>query len=119
LELLEKKSHKLSSQVPGDIHVKISTILQGQAKLPDAFDHLVKAKEIYKQCIADLEGNEISDKEVLALKLVEVVTGIANICVDQGNIDNAAETYEVSLVYTQFKIIRQAEVFLSCFFFNQ
>ena len=80
------------SEIFGDINFKVSSILQGQSQLPSALNHLMIAKNTYKSCIENAKGGEL---DVLAAKLVEIVTGIANIYVDQSEIDNAAETYKV------------------------
>mmetsp|Transcript_124 Transcript_124/g.168 ORF Transcript_124/g.168 Transcript_124/m.168 type:complete len:379 (+) Transcript_124:167-1303(+) len=82
-------------QISGDIHVKISIILQSQGELEQALDFLVKAKNIYMKFIENLEEDE--SKEILATKLVEIITGIANVYVDIGEIESASNTYEESI----------------------
>ena len=145
-----------SKQTVGDIHVKLSSILQGQGELSYSLRYLTKARDIYKECanmmiqnqhqksqslddsqcyncassgrtlrsakggesILEHSSNKNNNNEhkidnvgvaksatesksmltdqVLALKIVEIITGIANIYVDKGDIDNATEHYQVS-----------------------
>lgn len=92
-KVLKKISEKgnETSEIFGDINFKVSSILQGQSQLPLALNHLMIAKKTYRSCI----DSEVGELDVLVAKLIEIVTGIANIYVDQGEIDNAAETYKV------------------------
>ncbi len=101
VEKYDKVLNKLSdngydhSEISGDINVKVSNILQGQGDLPLALNHLLTAREIYRTCVENIEDD---NNEVLAAKLLETVMGIANIYVDQGEINNAADTYQVSIL---------------------
>ena len=88
---------KLSPTDPtvGDINVKISTILQGRGELPSAVDHLLKANDVYKTAYA-VVGNE-EEESTLGQKIIEITTGIANVYVDMGRIEDASSFYEVSV----------------------
>ncbi len=79
-------------QTLGDINVKISSIKQGHAELEEALAFLVKAKDIYSECI---QKDKDAAKQALGVKLVETMTGMANIYVDQREIVKASEVYKV------------------------
>lgn len=103
LKAFEGKDDKSNNEVNGDINVKISSILQGQGDLTTALEHLFCAKEIYKKCI-DMDENDEVNVNIQAEKLIEIETGIANIYVDQGEIDNAENRYKVKYLYHSFRL---------------
>ena len=92
IDYLEKSSSECSEN-KGDICVKVSSILQGQGKLSLALEYLARAKDVYKDCIGKSDNAE---DEVLTIKLIETITGIANIYVDEREIEKASDTYRVS-----------------------
>ncbi len=80
----------------GDIFVKIATILQGKGELEAAIDHLVKAKKLYEKSSSMISDNDRKKKVLLGQKLVEVLTGIANLYVDSEELEKASSSYKVS-----------------------
>ena len=89
----------------GDINVKISAILQGRNEISAAIEHLLKAKQIYEESIQmkTILGED-ERKEILIEKIIEVLTGIANLQVNAGEIDNASDQYKVRLFLLTFFI---------------
>jgi tetratricopeptide (TPR) repeat protein len=88
-----------SNPTVGDIHVKISTIQQGKSKLQPAVEHLTNAMEIYKRAINESSGDNSEYVLVLQRKLVEIMTCIANIYVDMGEMEKANDMYHVSVIF--------------------
>ena len=92
------------TQISGDINVKTSSIMQGQGKLEEALVFLIKARDIYSKCMQQA-GDTVD--QALGIKLIETITGTANIYVDQGEIKKASDTYQVSEFWVIGKTICQ------------
>jgi len=88
--------------VVGDIHVKIATIHQEKRRPEKAVEHLTQAKDVYLNNITPCEGGGedtkiVSKENNLELKLVEIITNIANIYVDLSQMEKAHDTYVEAL----------------------
>jgi len=85
----------------GDIHVKIANIHQGDDRLEEAMEHLIRAKEVYyhnlTQCERAGEDTMAIRDDSLEQKWIEIVTNIANIYVDLRQTERAHDTYKEAL----------------------
>ena len=112
IQILELDDKTKFTQSNADVHVKISTILQGQGKLSNALEYLIQARDIYHKCVNENGGKVSTNDEVLPLKLIEVITGIANIYVDEREIGKASKTYQVRSFHGKIYLLLYVKIYL-------
>jgi tetratricopeptide (TPR) repeat protein len=80
-----------------DVHVKISNIHQVKGELSQALGYLQRAYQSYNECLHSATAviDNQKQQQFLALKIVEVTCGIANIYIDQGETEKSSYKYKV------------------------